>query len=81
MSFLKKRQGSDFDCLKPSCSYTELSFRHQFIDTCTSPYRCFRVLMPNLRLCVQILQEIGGICCLLLVLLVECLCEINMFSF
>jgi hypothetical protein len=52
MLFLKNRQGSDFDCLKPRNSYIALSFRNQCIDVCTSPYRfLFSFNAPSLFLC------------------------------
>jgi hypothetical protein len=39
MSFLRKRHGSDFDCLNYSLSYISLNLRNQFRDACTSPYK------------------------------------------
>jgi hypothetical protein len=39
MSFLRKRHGSDFDCLNPSLSYITLNLRNQFCDGCIGPYK------------------------------------------
>jgi hypothetical protein len=52
MSFMRKRHGSYFDCLKPNLSYIALNLRYQCLDAYTSPYKFhFSVNAYSLFLC------------------------------